>query len=214
VEEDVKSQDADSEGEIESEGVMPKVKVSSDMPSKEDVDSHMVTHIPYRSWCDHCVRGRAVNDHHPKKKSEESSVPVISIDYAYFGETSEERKERKEKEKNGEDVKRGDMPFVVVKDRKSKKMWAYIVREKGVNPYAVKKLAKILSGTGYRRVIIKSDQEPAVMSLKEAVKRELDLEVEVAFEESLMVRSKMLSIESEVKSGSLKMPLRRGLGER
>ena len=87
MEEDVKSQDADSEGEIESEGVMPKVKVSSDMPSKEDVDSHMVTHIPYRSWCDHCVRGRAVNDHHPKEKSEESSVPVISIDYAYFGET-------------------------------------------------------------------------------------------------------------------------------
>ena len=78
------------------------------------------------------------------------------------------------------------MPFMVVKDRKSKKMWAFIVKEKGVNPYAVKKLAKILSGTGYRRVILKSDQEPAVMSLKEAVKREIDIEVEVAFEESLV----------------------------
>ena len=66
------------------------------------------------------------------------------------------------------------MPFLVVKDRKSKKLWAFIVKEKGLNPYAVKKLAKILSGTGYGRVIIKADQEPAVMSLKEAVKRELD----------------------------------------
>ena len=63
-------------------------------------------------------------------------------------------------------------------------MWAFIVKEKGINPYSVKKLSNILSGTGYRRVILKSDQEPAVMSLKEAVKREIDIEVEVAFEES------------------------------
>jgi hypothetical protein len=82
IEEEVKSKDADSEEEIETEGTVPRVKASVDMPSKEDVDSHMVTHIPYRSWCDHCVRGRAVNDHHQKGKSEESSVPVISIDYA------------------------------------------------------------------------------------------------------------------------------------
>ena len=114
--------DADSEGEIESEGVLPRVKDSVDMPSKDEVEKHMVTHIPFRSWCDHCVRGRAVNDHHQKGKSEESSVPVISLDYAYVGETSEERKDRKSKERNGEEVKREEMPFMVVKDRTSKKM--------------------------------------------------------------------------------------------
>ena len=24
-------------------------------PSKEEVDEHMVTHLPFRSWCPHCV---------------------------------------------------------------------------------------------------------------------------------------------------------------
>jgi hypothetical protein len=47
---------------------------------------------------------------------------VISIDYAYFGETSNERKERKDKEKSGESVNRGEMPFIAVKDRMSKKL--------------------------------------------------------------------------------------------
>ena len=79
---------------------MPRVKDSADMPSKDEVEKHMVTHIPLRSWCDHCVRGRAVNDHHQKGKSEESSVPVICLDYAYFGETPEERTDRKSKERN------------------------------------------------------------------------------------------------------------------
>ena len=35
---------------------------------------------------------------------------------------------------------------------------------------------------GYRRVILKSDQEPSIVALKSAVKRELELEV--SFEES------------------------------
>ena len=26
-------------------------------PSKEEVDEHMLTHLPFRSWCPHCVRG-------------------------------------------------------------------------------------------------------------------------------------------------------------
>ena len=76
------------------------------------------------------------------------------------------------------------MPFIAVKDRMSKKVWAFVVKEKGVNSFAVNKLVKILSSTGYRRVIIKSDQEPSIMALKEAVKREIELEVEIAFEES------------------------------
>ena len=32
--------------------------------SKEEFDSHQLTHLPCRSWCDHCVRGKAVDDAH------------------------------------------------------------------------------------------------------------------------------------------------------
>ena len=27
-------------------------------PSHAEVDEHMKTHLPYRGWCRHCVRGR------------------------------------------------------------------------------------------------------------------------------------------------------------
>ena len=57
-------------------------------------------------------------------------------------------------------------------------------KEKGVDSFAVKKLAKILTRIGYRRDVIQSDQEPAIIALKEAGKREVDFEVELAFEES------------------------------
>ncbi len=69
------------------------------------------------------------------------------------------------------------MQFIAVKDRMSKKVWAFVVKEKGVNSFAVEKLAKMLTSAGYRRVIIKPDREPAIMALTEAVKREVELEV-------------------------------------
>ena len=81
----------------------------------------------------------------------------------------------------GEDEGKG-MPMIVMHDRRSKYVAAEIMTEKGVNPYAVKRLAQLINRLGYRRVIIKSDQEPSIIALKEAVKREL--EMEVSFEES------------------------------
>ena len=36
-------------------------------PSAREVKEHMITHVPFRSWCEHCVRGRAVNEAHPRE---------------------------------------------------------------------------------------------------------------------------------------------------
>ena len=30
--------------------------------SKEEYDSYQLPHLPFRSWCDHCVRGKVVDD--------------------------------------------------------------------------------------------------------------------------------------------------------
>ena len=38
--------------------------------SSQDVQEHMKTLIPYRSWCDQCIRGRGRND--PTSQEEES----------------------------------------------------------------------------------------------------------------------------------------------
>ena len=42
----------------------PKHKALSHNVIKEVYDAHQLTHLPFRSWCDHCVEGKAVDDAH------------------------------------------------------------------------------------------------------------------------------------------------------
>ena len=54
-------------------------------PSKEEVDAHNRTHLPYRSWCPHCVRGKARRRNHRRKRRKvKDGIPVISIDYTWM----------------------------------------------------------------------------------------------------------------------------------
>ena len=39
----------------------PKHRAPPANVSKEEFDAHQLTHLPFRSWCDHCVRGKAVS---------------------------------------------------------------------------------------------------------------------------------------------------------
>ncbi len=71
-------------------------------PGQEEVDEHNVNHIPFRSWCLHCVKGKAVNQGH-SRRVDVSEVPIVSIDYAYVNEDGEDRKKRKESERKGEE---------------------------------------------------------------------------------------------------------------
>ena len=56
------------EGDEEAEGQAAKVIRAPIRPSQQEVDEHMLTHIPFRSWCPHCVKGKAVNSPHLRTK--------------------------------------------------------------------------------------------------------------------------------------------------
>ena len=43
-------------------------------PSEEERKEHEMTHLPYRSWCKHCVHGRAQNLPH-KRSNEGPQMP-------------------------------------------------------------------------------------------------------------------------------------------
>ena len=57
--------DAEPEGEANhedeiGEDVEPMRKAPSPyLPSAAEIEEHRKTHIPYRSWCKHCIDGRA-----------------------------------------------------------------------------------------------------------------------------------------------------------
>ena len=50
-------------------------------PSQAEVDSHNLTHSPFRNWCRHCVRGRGNESPHVQGKSDVGEVPEFHFDF-------------------------------------------------------------------------------------------------------------------------------------
>ena len=58
----------------------PRRLADPTIPSEVEVEEHNLTHLPYRSWCEHCVRGRGKEMAYRKKVSPEGELPEISLD--------------------------------------------------------------------------------------------------------------------------------------
>ena len=58
-------------------------------PTERMVEDHNVSHIPFRSWCAHCVRGRAKSIGHVRQDKQEEQIPTISMDYGFLGAEGE-----------------------------------------------------------------------------------------------------------------------------
>ena len=79
--------------EVESEeGRQPEVLRDPGAPTSKDIEEHNVTHIPFRSWCPHCVTGKAQDRPHRMKKEAQmdKQVPEIVFDYGFFGGKEDE----------------------------------------------------------------------------------------------------------------------------
>ena len=46
-------------------------------PNEHEVARHMLTHLPYCSWCPYCVAGRRPDSHRRRMKTH-SSLPIAS----------------------------------------------------------------------------------------------------------------------------------------
>ena len=100
------------------------------LPSEAEVEAHNVSHLPFRSWCSACVRGRGLSLGHRRvvaKTKEAEQIPTISVDYGFFGQP--------------EDRAHDTLPVLIVRDRKSKGIWSHPVPSKGVtHPYPARAL--------------------------------------------------------------------------
>ena len=65
-------------------------------PTRREWDEHKLLHWPYRSWCKHCVKGRAIARAHRTKTTEDrewrrySGVPTLSFDHCFMGTDANE----------------------------------------------------------------------------------------------------------------------------
>ena len=158
------------------EGRPIKGQKATYVPNREDWDSHMRSHIPFRRWCPFCVKGRSKSRAHRKlqKTDEEKDreVPVMSFDYM------------EPRSAEGKRAKVESLPILAMIDRRTKWHAAIMVRASGLNGYAVAAAVREIELSGYNRMILKSDQGPDILNLLKAVKRERQESIEMQPEEA------------------------------
>ena len=175
--------------EEEAEGITVKALPQPNVPSKEEYDRHQLTHIPYRSWCPHCIRGRGKNAAHQKLDKEiERAVPRLCVDYAFLGQRATQYKDGQPIADNKEDEaelatqEAGDLidtskddkegpgadgerllPVMMAKDTKTSSTYSLPVPQKGAAmDYPVKALKDVVENLGYRRIILKMDRQASL----------------------------------------------------
>ncbi len=160
--------DGEATGEIEeipdaeAEDMAPK-RVSPDpgRPTQSEIDDHMIDHMPYRCWCEECVKGRGTGEQH--REGTTGAIPIIGFDYLFIVDRGIMRRDELEEH----EIKKAVMKILVVKDLKSKAIFAHVVPQKGVDAdgYSVVRLMEDVRWLGYTKVILKADNERAIVKL-------------------------------------------------
>ena len=141
--------DCESDGGEDGERVrlLPKPRT----PSKAEWERHVVSHMPLRDWCRHCVAGRGLERRHQRHPGHDDRCPLVCSDHGYLS---------------------GDAtPMLVAKVRRTGMVLALPVERKGAaDPHAVEQLAAWVDLLGSSQMAIRSDGEPAVMQVADAVR--------------------------------------------
>ena len=147
--------------------VTPKSPV---LPSKSEIREHCLTHLPFRPWCRHCIRGKAPALAHKEPSSTEYTKPLVAVDYCFLSSSEGNANES---------------PVVVVKSKPDMAVFARLVPSKGcVHEYSAQALADVFRVLGYREFILKTDGEPSLVAVARAAVDLLPVEVKVNFEHS------------------------------
>ena len=96
-------------------------------PTQSEIDDHNVDHLPYRSCCECCGKGKASGEPH-RRIAVESKIPIIALGYMFiFNGKIVMRHELSEEEMENVLAK-----VLVVKDTLSRSIFAHVVKKEGV----------------------------------------------------------------------------------
>ena len=121
------------------------------LPTEEEKRDHELTHIPYRNWCPHCVRGRGKDLDHRKGVEEERGLSEFSFDYCFPGDEFGFK-----------------LTILVGKERSTGMRMATVVPVKGTSgKFSTQKILEFIEecGDAATDIIVKTDQEPAIVLL-------------------------------------------------
>jgi hypothetical protein len=156
-----KQDEVQEEEEIDADAAeAAPVKVARDPgdPTPGEREHHNATHIPYRSWCPICVKGKGKEESHRTQKIGDASCkPHMCFDYKSFGQEGDYDDKA---------------TALVIKDEITKMKFAHICEKKGAtDKWVIEQIIDDIGRLGYTEVILKGDGEPALQDVLQEVKR-------------------------------------------
>ena len=130
---------------------VPRKAADPRLPTQAEIESHRLTHLPFRNWCSHCIKGRGREAPHRRIESD-SSLPELNFDFCFLGQESEAGK---------------GVTVLVVREKTTKMVMSTVVPTKAVSPWICRRLMAFLKELGLQNgdVILKSDQEPSIKAV-------------------------------------------------
>ena len=127
-------------------------------PTEEEVREHNMTHIPFKPWCELCIAHKSRQDKHHREDHTSSEHSVVSFDFGYADRGTDET-----------------LILLCIHDRHTKMMHAVPTPSKGGRslPYLSAELCRFVTWLGYQEVCLRTDNEPATLSLLEACRKAL-----------------------------------------
>ena len=161
--------DEDLAGEEDSGEVQGARKiVQPRQPTEAERREHEKVHCPYRSWCEHCVRGQGAEYHHSSVAGANAAegVPRVILDYCFFTEDAS-----RVANDHGESIDADtSLTALVMKETLCGSVWAYALKSKSVSedPWIADQLVDDMRTVGLanERVLVKSDQEASIVDLQ------------------------------------------------
>ena len=146
----------DESGEEERAGErVPRRVQDPRLPTREEIEQHNLTHLPFRSWCLHCLRGKGEANPHHQAERDDGAIPEVHMDYCFLGGKEETAQ-----------------PVLVARDRDCKPLLSFLVKQKGAAyEYVVKRAIAFLKELGHvnNKIIIKTDQESPIRAVAEKI---------------------------------------------
>ena len=152
-----------------------------------------IDHTPYRLWCEWCRRARGLGEQRGRGAGEVHHVPVIAMDYFFLTKDSLETREsltRSGYARSAEGeaqllsaLQEGDVvKGILLKDLKSKAIFAWVVPSEGCDPngFVVDRLSTAIKWLGYTNLLLKSDNEPAILALLRDTLRAIRVDVDLS----------------------------------
>ena len=145
AEEEVEATEIRDDEDIE-EARIPKRPHDPGKPTQKEMDEHLPLHWPFRSWCRHCVCGRAVASPHKTRTEEDREfgqgrIPTLSFDHCFLGSKTDDESAHRN-------------PFLVIYDNETEAIFAIAVPSKAVKPWIVEYVRNIIYELGYAEVKI------------------------------------------------------------